>query len=170
MENQIRGKIMIKKKTSFVLFVLIAFILMGSNSCQRSEVKIPNPSGPSSFAILLNLKADPNVLIAGQDTREMSTITATLKEYDGTPIPGKTIVFEILDSSGFRVDFGYFEDNQFVISKTTNSSGSVTTNYYSPLSKEIWSNLTLYVRALVAWEGAQFIYDTVPIYIVRKNN
>lgn len=170
MDNQKRGIAMKIRKTALFSLVLLAFILFSSDSCKRNDVGIPSPSGPSSFAILLSLSANPNVLVAAQDTREVTTITATLKEYDGTPIPGKTVFFEILDSSGFRIDLGHFEDNQFIISKTTNSSGSVSTTYYSPLSREIWSNVIVYIRALVAWEGSQFVHEKVPIYIIQKNN
>ncbi len=167
MDNQIRGKVMKTKKTVLISLVLLAFVFFGSSSCKRSAVEVPGPSGPSSFSILLRLNASPNVLFAGLNTRQMTTITATLKKYDGSAIAGKTLFFETIDSSGTRVDLGYFEGNQALQSKTTDSSGSARINYYGPLSEEILTNATIYVRATVAWEGSQFIYETAPLYIIR---
>lgn len=167
MDNQKRGITMRPRKSIFVYLVLLALIFCGSYSCKRNDVDIPSPSGPSSFAILLRLNANPNVLFAGLTTRQMTTITATLKKYDGSPIAGKTLFFETIDNSGMRVDLGYFEGYQALQSKTTDSSGSVRVNYYGPLSEEISANATIYVRATVAWEGAQFIWETAPLYIVR---
>ncbi len=167
MDNQKRGITMKTKKTVFISLVFLAFVFLSSESCKRSDVEIPGPSGPSSFAILLRLNASPNTLFAGLTTRQMTTITATLKKYDGTPIPGKTLFFETIDSSGNRIDLGYFEGYQALQSKTTDSSGSVRVNYYGPLSEEILTNATIYVRATAAWEGSQFIYEVAPLYIIR---
>ncbi|MBM3284370.1 MAG: hypothetical protein FJY81_00690 [Candidatus Aminicenantes bacterium] len=157
-------------KTNKTISLTLAFLvlaLFNFNACKRSAVEEPAPLGPSSFAILLHLHANPNVLFAGLNSRQMTTITATLKKYDGTPIPGKTLFFETISSTGTRVDLGYFEGNQAMLSKTTDSSGSARITYYGPLSEEILANATLYIRATVAWEGSQFIYETAPLYIIR---
>lgn len=167
MDHQKRGKPMKTKKILFITWVLLAFIIFGSSSCKREDVQIPAPSGPSSFAVLLHLSANPNVLFAGLNSRQMTTIVATLKKYDGSPISEKTLFFETVDSAGTRVDLGYFEGNQALQSKTTDSSGSARISYYGPLSEEILANTTIYIRATVAWEGPQFIYETAPLYIVR---
>ncbi len=154
-------------KTTFIIIVSLALTISSFFSCKRSAVEEPSPLGPSSFAILLYLNANPNVLFAGLTTRQMTTITATLKKYDGTPITGKTLFFETINAGGTRVDLGYFEGNMALQSKTTDSSGSVRINYYGPLSEEISANTTVYVRAMVSWEGSQFINETAPLYIVR---
>ncbi len=156
-----------KTTKTTIIIVSLALGILSFFSCKRSAVEEPSPLGPSSFAILLRLNASPNVLFAGLTTRQMTTITATLKKYDGTAIAGKTIFFETINGAGTRVDLGYFEGNMALQSKSTNSSGSVSINYYGPLSEEISANTTLYIRATVAWEGSQFIYETAPLYVVR---
>ncbi len=154
-------------KTTIIIIVSLALAISSFYSCKRSAVEEPSPLGPSTFAILLHLNANPNVLFAGLTTRQMTTITATLKKYDGTAIAGKAIFFETINGAGTRVDLGYFEGNMALQSKSTDSSGAVRINYYGPLSEEISANTTLYVRATVAWEGSQFIYETAPLYVVR---
>lgn len=156
-----------KTNKTTIIIVSLALTISSFYSCKRSAVEEPSPLGPSSFAILLHLNANPNVLFAGLNTRQMTTITASLKKYDGTAIPGKTLFFETVNGTGARVDLGYFEGNMALQSKTTDSSGSARINYYAPLSEEITANATVYVRATVAWEGSQFIYETAPLYIVR---
>jgi hypothetical protein len=154
-------------KMTIIIIVSLALTIFSFYSCKRSAVEEPSPLGPSSYAILLHLNASPNVLFAGLTTRQMTTITATLKKYDGTPIAGKTLFFETINSTGTRVDLGYFEGNMALQSKSTDSSGSVRINYYGPISEEISANATIYVKATVAWEGSQFIYEKAPLYVVR---
>jgi hypothetical protein len=50
---------------------------------------------------------------------------------------------------------------------TTDAGGTARTHYYGPLKKEINADVDLYIRATVAWEGSQFIYDTTLLYVVR---
>jgi len=154
-------------KTTIIIIVSLALAISSFYSCKRSAVEEPSPLGPSSYAILLYLNASPNVLFAGLTTRQMTTITATLKKYDGTAVAGKTLFFETINAAGTRVDLGYFEGNMALQSKTTDSSGSARINYYGPLSEEISANATVYIRATVAWEGSQFIAETAPLYVVR---
>ncbi len=83
---------------------------------------------------MMNVQASPNVITAALYQRQMSTITATLKKYDGTGQSGRTIVFEVVDAALNRLDIGYFEGSNSVITKTTDSSGTVRVNYFGPLS------------------------------------
>jgi hypothetical protein len=123
--------------------------------------------GPSTFAILLKLNATPNVIIAGLQQRQASTITATLKKYDGSAIANKTVYFEVVDQTGARLDVGFFDGSMAVLSQNTDGNGNVTVNYYGPLSDEIAASGTFYIRATVAWEGAQFIVDSTALYVIR---
>lgn len=154
------------KKTIFLITVFLVSLVFSFHACKREAVNRPDPFGPSSFAILLNLKANPNVLFAGLNSRQTSAITATLTKYDGTAIPDKTIFFETVDGQGNRLDLGYFEGNQALLAKNTDGSGTVTTNYYGPLSGEVGTNLSYYIRATVGMEGSQFIFERVPLYII----
>jgi hypothetical protein len=72
-----------------------------------------------------------------------------------------------VDSTGIRIDLGYFEGAMAIHSQNTDGSGTVRVNYYGPLSEEIVDNGTIYIRATVAWEGAQFISDLTPLYVIR---
>jgi hypothetical protein len=49
----------------------------------------------------------------------------------------------------------------------TDAGGTARTRYYGPLKTEINADVDLYIRATVAWEGSQFIYDTTLLYVVR---
>ncbi len=126
--------------------------------------------GPSTFAILLKVNASPNVILAGLQERQASTVTASLKTYDGSAISNKTVFFEVVDESGKRLDVGFFEGNMAVFSQNTDGNGNITVNYYGPLSNEIVGSGTLYIRATVAWEGAQFIIDSTALYVLRDTD
>jgi hypothetical protein len=157
-----------KNKTLILITLSLVLSIFIFTTCKRDAIEEPSPIGPSSFAVLLYLNASPNVIFAGFTSRQMATITATLKKYDGTPFAGKTLYFEVVDSAGDRIEnIGYFEGNTSLQSKNTDGSGIVTLNYYGPLSDEITANGTIYIKATAAWEGSQFIYETAPLYIIR---
>lgn len=148
--------------------VSLALMIFTFYACKRDAIEEPSPFGPSTFAILLNLSASPNVIFAGLTSRQISTITAILKKFDGTPLSGKTLYFEVVDSGGTRIEnMGYFEGNISLQSKNTDGSGTAKLNYYGPLSDEIAANGTVYIKATAAWEGSEFIIETAPLYIIR---
>ncbi len=144
----------------------MALILFALNSCKSDTVNEPSPTGPSSIAVILNLTASPNAIVAGPTERQTSTITATLKKYDGIPLTGQTILFQI-DSP--RGSLGYFEDLRDFLTKTTDANGTVQTTYHGPLCHELARNMEISIRAQVAWEGSQFISDRTPIYVIRSD-
>jgi hypothetical protein len=150
--------------------VSLAMVLFTFYSCKRTTVSEPSPLGPSSIATILKLEASPNVLFAGLMDRQTSEITASLKRYDGAPLSDKTVFFEVVDSSGNRLDLGYFDGNLAMQSMVTDAGGTARTYYHGPLTEEITDNGYVYIRATVAWEGSQFITDTAPLYIVRDSD
>ena len=84
-------------KTKRVLTLALGLVLLlASSACTRHDVGTPSPVGPSSFAVLLKLSASPNVIGGGSD-RQRSTISVSLKRFDGTPLAGRTVHFEIRD-------------------------------------------------------------------------
>jgi hypothetical protein len=159
------------KKNKTLVFITLSLLLsvFVVTSC-RDAVKETPPTGPSSFAILLSLNANPNVLFAGLTTRQISVITASLKKYDGTPLSGQTIYFEIVNGNGAKVDLGYFEGYLSLQSKVTDGSGATSVNYYGPLSGEIAADGYLYIRATAAGQGSQFIIEKTPVYFVRDTD
>jgi hypothetical protein len=157
-----------KKNTTLVLITLSLVLSVFVLTTCRKAVEEPSPLGPSTFSILLNINANPNVLFAGLTSRQMTSVTATLQKYDGTPLADKTIFFEVVDADGARLDLGYFEGNLALQSKNTDGAGTATVNYYGPLSGEITANGNIYIRGTVSWEGSQFVYETAPVYIIRS--
>jgi hypothetical protein len=143
----------------------VAFI----TSCSRDAVEDPSPLGPAGFAISLKVSASPNVLFAGFQNRESTTVTAVLKKYDGTPISGRTLYFELRDAlTSTRADgIGYFEGLKAVAAKVTDGNGIVTIDYYGPTAAEIDFNSSYYITAHVGWEGDESITEWTPVYLVR---
>jgi hypothetical protein len=158
------------QKTRFLIAVFLALTALTLFSCKRSDVSEPSPLGPSSIGIMMNLEASPNVILVGVKQRQATNITATLKKYDGTGQANRTILFEVVDASGNRLDVGFFEGSTSVFSRTTDSTGSAHVYYYGPLSDEIASDASIYIRGTAAWDGSQFINDTAQIFLVRDSS
>jgi len=157
-------------KTKRVLtFALGLALLLASSACTRHDVSTPSPVGPSSFSVLLKLSASPNVILAGGN-RAGTTISASLKRFDGTPLADRTVYFEICDSSHNPVYIGYFEGQTSVLSKQTNSGGNVTFVYYGPLETEIEASTSVYIWAKAASEGNEFIEDFARVDISRGSS
>jgi hypothetical protein len=156
-----------KNKTLILITLSMVLSVFMLTSC-RDAVKEPSPIGPSTFAVLLYLNANPNVLSASMAERPQTTITATLKKYDGTALAGRTLYFEIVDNLGAKLDLGYFEGNIGVKRLETDGSGTVSVIYYGPLASEIAANGTIYVRATLSGEGSEFISEKASLYIIRN--
>ena len=159
-----------KKKINLALIFSLVLILILLNTCKRNALEEPALFGPSSLATLLNVSASPNVLTSGT-TRETSTITATLKKYDGdthayNEQTSQTITFEITNATGSPIDVGYFGANEQVSTQVTNASGRATVQYNGPLSQEITGNMTVYILATVSREGKESISEFAPINII----
>ena len=148
----------------FVIGVSLALALFALDSCKSSTVTEPSPVGPPSIAVILNLTASPNAMFAGHYVRETSTITATLKKYDGIPLAGYNILFTIESPRG---SLGYFEDEMNSLTATTDADGAIQLTYYGPLFDELNRNMEVLIKAAVAWEGAQGIWGSTPILIIH---
>jgi len=150
-------------------FILLALSLTVFTSCTKNKVEEPSPMGPAGFALSLKVSASSNVIFAGNSTRDTTTITASLKKYDGIPIAGKTIYFEVNDVNGIRTldSIGYFEGHQAVAAKVTDGNGNVAVTYYGPKAAEVISNGYLNITANIAWDGAESVTEWAPVYVVR---
>lgn len=154
-----------KKMTLLIAPMVILLIF---TACKRSDISPPEPFAPSSFTTLLKLTASPNAIFATKSTRGMTTITARLTKYNGEPLANRVIYFEIVDCSFHKISLGFFEGNQSVVAKTTDANGVARVNYYGPLNLELSENTTIYIKATVAWEGAETIFDVAPIIIITE--
>jgi len=151
------------------VFLILSLALGLTTSCTRDGITEPPVSGPSSFAVLLQLSASPNAVFAGLSSRGLTTVSARLKKYNNEPLASRTVYFEIVDGSGNKSNVGYFEGDTGVLSKTTDGNGEVRVNYYGPLHGEIASNVTIYIRATVAWQGVESIYEFAPVDIIKES-
>ena len=151
---------------SFILLLSLGLI----TSCTKDGITEPPVSGPSSFSVLLQLSASPNAVFAGLNNRGTTTVTARLKKFNNEPLPNRTIYFEIVDSAGSKVDYGFFEGNTGVVSKATDGNGEARLAYYGPLMAEIPADRTIYIRATVAWQGVESLYEFAPVDIIRESD
>jgi hypothetical protein len=158
------------KYTGIILLALSIFLF---TSCVKKKVDEPDPLGPAGYAISLKVSASPNVLFAGTQSREITTVTAILTRYDGSPLSGRSIFFELLDGlANQRADgIGYFEGMGAVASKVTDGNGRVTIDFHGPTVGEIASSLTdsFYITTHVAWEGAEGVSEWTPVFFVRNS-
>jgi hypothetical protein len=161
-----------RPKIKTAVFVLLALNLVLFTSCMKKKVDEPDPLGPAGFAISLKVSANPNVLFAGTQSRESTTVTAILTRYDGSPLAGKTIFFELRNALNARADgVGYFEGVGAAASRVTDGTGRVSIDYHGPTVGEIqtgFEDTDYYIVAHVAWEGAEGISEWTPVYFVRN--
>ncbi len=169
----------IKNRDLLILCLILSFTVI--TSCTRDAVEEPSPLGPSGFAISFKVSASPNILFAGFKQRQNTTITAVLRKFNGEPLAGRAVYFQLLDILGQRVDgIGYFEGFGPAASAVTDGNGIVTLNYYGPTTGELRrresdqnpdtkdpENNNFSIAAYTAWEGSEFIYEYIPIYFVR---
>jgi hypothetical protein len=170
--------------------LLAAAVVAFVPACKRGDIDEPGPTGPSSFAVYLKATANPNTLFASEG-RGVSTISANLAKYDGTPVRNKTIYFEIVDDVGNKITQapGFFDGDTTVKVASTDSGGNVSTAYHGPTSAELEylldqnkdgyidddflnqtaPNLLYYVRVSAATDGGRFVSDVVPIYLICED-
>jgi predicted component of type VI protein secretion system len=155
-------------KKLLILAIGLVLVLAGI-ACTRKGVDQPSPVGPSTLATVLKVSASPNVISAGTQ-RAGTTISASLKRFDGTPLADRTVYFEIRDAAFNRVYIGNFEGQTSDLSKQTDSGGNVTFVYYGPLESEIEASTSVYIWAKAAAEGNEFIEDSAQIDIIRGSS
>ncbi|MBN1223991.1 MAG: hypothetical protein JXB23_12160 [Candidatus Aminicenantes bacterium] len=175
-----------KTKIGFLVVISLVFFIAITSSCTRKAVEAPSPVGPSTYSVVLDANASPNVIIAG-NSRDTVNVSVTVSNFEGIPLANETILFEILDpDTGKIANIGYFEGNKSQVTRVTDSSGGAGVLYYGPINEELIEyvppedNKTdvpipeppdrVYIRASLAWQGNQFIYDYAPLEIITDNN
>ena len=160
-----------RSNAKYAGIILLALSLFLFTSCAKKKVDEPSPLGPVGFAVSLRVSASPNVLFAGTQSRETTTVTAVLTKYDGTPLAGKTIFFELRNALNTRADgIGYFDGVGAATSRVTDGSGRITIDYHGPMAGEIpigFQDTNFFITANVAWEGAEGISEWAPLYFVQ---
>jgi len=153
-----------------IIFSLGLFLICFS-SCTREELEAPSPFGPVGFAILVEMTANPNVLVGG-NTRQTSIITTTVTAFDGEPLANRTVIFEVKDWNGKRTtDLGYFDGYLDIVTAITNSNGVISLLFYGPLSRDLPSSAdyykTVYIWATLVHHGREVIREVIPIALVQ---
>lgn len=119
--------------------------------------------------LVLEAVAFPDVLYAGNTMRKNSTISATVKIAGDVALSDHPINFEITDQDGAKLNVGYFQGHQMVISRKTNEDGTAKVDYIGPLAHEIADNLTVYIKVSVSGiDEEQAVSMLVPIQIIRE--
>jgi hypothetical protein len=155
-------------KTTLILATGLALVLAGT-ACTRHDVASPSPVGPSTLATVLKVSANPNVINAGA-VRSGTTISASLMKFDGTPIADRSVTFEVADDTHNRVNVGFFEGQQGVVTKRTDGGGNVSLTYYGPLDTDIAASTSINIWATAAGEGDQYIENFAPVTILRGDS
>ena len=156
----------------FVFSLVLSLVLF--TTCKRSTpdkrspaLNLETPFSPSGFATTLKLSTSPSTVNTGT-TSEAVTVAATLTKL-GSPLNNKTIIFDIIDEFGNKIEFGLFEDGAVdipIIEKVTNVSGVTTVIYNTPLSSELLTDTLVFIRAIVEGEGDESISDMASIQLI----
>jgi hypothetical protein len=157
-------------KKAILIIVLIGVAL--TMSCQRNDVSDPQLFGPSTYDIILEGTASPSSLYI-PETRisQTSMVTVKVVRYDGKPLAGKEVIFQqVRKISGVPdyISWGYFDDVNFSMKKTTDSNGSVTIKYSIPgLYPGLpGDNMTIYIFATLVDDSRQ-VFDSGTIGVIR---
>jgi hypothetical protein len=130
--------------------------------------------------------ANPNLLVARDNgQRDTCDITVTLTTFQGTPLSNETIVLDVYDTDQLVTveNYGYFEGNESVAVRTTDSEGKIKVKYYGPTLEEvIYPNSDslkfgteldvptyIHIRASLAWQGKEMISDYVPVQVIVED-
>jgi len=163
-----------KMKINYIFVFSLVLILILFTTCERSTpdkrspvINLETPFSPSGFATTLKLSTSPSTVNTGT-TSEAVTVAATLTKI-GSPLSNKTIIFDIIDEFGNKIEFGLFEDGVVdvpIIEKITNESGVTTVIYNTPLASELLADTLVFIRAIVEGEGDESISDMAPIQLI----
>lgn len=159
-----------KTKIRYLIIFPLGFLLICLSSCQREKLEELDPFGPAGFAILMEMTANPNVLLGG-NTRQTSIVTTTVTAYDGEPLASRSVVFEVKDWLGNRTtDLGYFDGYKEVVTAVTNSNGVVSLLFYGPLKEDLPSgdyHKHVYIWANLVHHGREIITEVIEITLIR---
>lgn len=154
-----------KRSTAMVLLIFLLLMgLLSSISCKRNSQNDPGMKPGANYRILTGT-ANPSILNVPRTNDTVSShITVTATYNDGTPVSGKTVVFQ-------AGNYGYLDGNQISDVRTTNASGVAEINFYIPASAPITATETVYVSATLVDDTEinniySQIYVDVPIQVI----
>lgn len=148
------------RKKIFISLIPIVILVLLAGSCKRQGVTEPDPFGPGTSRLTMDLEAHPNVVLVTEAGREMSEITATVK-LDGAPYAGATVIFTV------ETGLGEFSNYERRIAITTNGNGLATVTYVSPSLAEFTRDYDLTIEALIQTNSPFSLLRSVKLRIMR---
>ena len=150
----------------------LVLLLLGLQACSMETVEIPELTGPSELALALTLRANPDWVVA--DNESVSSIVATLRGPNGQPIGGRVILFTLADASAIPAMIGELSSvtGQVIASgqsatAVTNGSGVAQVRFSAPARTDILSATTVVIAARPQGDDANAaIYRTVRVEVV----
>ncbi len=147
-------------KKTFTPLLIAGLILLVGVSCTRTADPPPDPFGPGTARLTMELQANPNVLYVTTAGRATSEITALVK-MDGSPDAGATVIFTIEKGSG------EFTNYQRRISVTTNGNGVASVTFVSPSLAEFSRDYDVTIEAIVQTSSPFNVLKSVDLRVMR---
>lgn len=104
---------------------LAAAALAAAAACTLQTQDAPAPTGPSEFALSLDIRATPDVIM--QDGGSQSVITITARDHNSQPVAGLSLLVQT-QVNGMLVDYGELSARSIV----TGTNGVATVVYTAP--------------------------------------
>jgi hypothetical protein len=155
------GAMKMKTKIKYVFFLPLVLGFLMFPSCARDTVDEPSPFGPSSFALVFHISANPNVLYCTSQ-KPRSTIKASLNSNDGSPVSGTRIYFSI-DGPG------NFSGGKTKAHVTTDSNGKVSISYIGPTGNNLNADRDAWIRGHVETSTPYYIHREIFIRLIKAN-
>jgi hypothetical protein len=145
--------------------VVLLGALLAFQGCGLDDVDIPELDGPSTFAANLQLRVNPDLLVA--DGRSTALVTATFFDVNGRPAANREIFFTIADEDGRFAAIGSFptaEGPGFAVSAFTDAQGVARVVYQVPVRTDATADQTVLIAARpIGDDAAGAVYRTVRI-------
>lgn len=158
----------------YTLIVIAAIGLLNLSGCKRSEVNDPGVIGPAGFRVIVTGTANPSTLYIPESNPEVTSyVKAKVLNNNGTPVVGKTLIFE---SGGI----GYFRsliDQHAMYSDTrvTDANGEASITFYVTRTAYVTMTTVTNISITLSDDGRldntnlSNASDTVPISIVPSD-
>jgi hypothetical protein len=144
---------------------LLLGAVLALHGCGLDEVDVPELDGPSTFAANLQLRVDPDLLVA--DGRSTALVTATFFDVNGRPAANRQIFFTIADEDGRFAAIGNFptaEGPGFAVTVPTDAQGIARVVYQVPARTDATADQTVLIAARpIGDDASAAIYRTVRI-------
>jgi len=138
-------------KRSASAAVIGAAVLLHACGLEKVD-EAPSLSGPSALANAMRLTANPDFVVA--DNESVSVIQATLRNQNGQPLGGRAVVFRITDENGAPVGLGELTPVGGITiaagsaaTAVTNGNGVAEVRLSAPARTDLLSSTSVTVQA-----------------------